>query len=374
MVSMHAALLKNDETGYVSGLLDQLSLRRISPSLEMGGQCKEAKETSLSALWNLLHIFECLFIDHKNPAVVFVRLKYGGLVVERWSDVVHWLLYLLLLFRKNPDERSLPFLCTAALKMLVDAEDKDEWQEDVLHHPQTADLVRTLLCQTEPREGSYHYISDVDGCAILSLLWNASKGQKCFFPALTQLNTVRPRARDKVITRADHLPLFGKCHVGNNSGSMAPDPMSVIPRSATSWVITSLVLRARHIAEIAVGKRHGLGPEFVDEDDLEDKLHCAARSLSTLTVLALNLMSDPALSCIFLKHNIIEYASAFFVLSKGAHSHYMETRGGADGTLSSDPQEARVSQAIWATIAAMLSGSFRTICRKSQNRLIRRLT
>ncbi|TEB17449.1 hypothetical protein FA13DRAFT_1804358 [Coprinellus micaceus] len=208
--------------------------------------------------------------------------------------------------------------------MLVDAEDKDEWQEEVLHRPQTADLVRTLLCQTEPREGSYHYISDVDGCAILSLLWNARKGQKCFFPALTQLNTVRPRARDKVIA--------------------------------------SLVLRARHIAEIAVGKRHGLGPEFVDEDDFEDKLHCAARSLSTLTVLALNLMSDPALSCIFLKHNIIfEYAPAFFVLSKGAHSHYMETRGGANGTLSSDPQEARVSQAIWATIAAMLSGSFRTI-------------
>ncbi|TEB35094.1 hypothetical protein FA13DRAFT_1440798 [Coprinellus micaceus] len=37
-------------------------------------------------------------------------------------------------------------------------------------------------------------------------------------------------------SQADHLPVLGKCHVGNTSGSMFPDPMSVIPRSDASWV------------------------------------------------------------------------------------------------------------------------------------------
>jgi hypothetical protein len=324
MDSLHAALLKSDETDFVSSLLDQLDMRRIPPSLEMHGQYEEDWDVALSALWNLLRIFECLFIDPKNPAVVHVRLKFGGLVVERWSDVVHWLVYLLLVFSKHPDETTLPFFCTAALKMLVDTEERDEWQEEVLHRPQTADLIHALLCQTEPQEGSYHYISDTDGCAVLSLLWNGGGGQQHFFPALTQLSMVRPRTRDKVIA--------------------------------------SLVLRARHIAEIATGKRQGLGPEFVEEESLDERLLCAGRSLRTLTVLASHLTADPTLLRIFLKNDIIfEYASAFSALAKGVHTHHMEACGDAKVTPNAGPHEVGSPQAIWRIIAETISGSFTTI-------------
>jgi hypothetical protein len=197
--ALHAALLAKDETDHVSALLDQLDPSNIPASLEMGDLYGGNMGAALSAFWGLVRIFECLSIDSRNPAVVQVRLKFGALLVERWSHVVQWLAYLLLLFIRNPGQSELPPFCTGVLTVLLEGEERDAWQEEILYRPQTTDLVHVLLCQTEPQEGSYHYMPETEGCAALWLLWKGSNGMPDCLNALIQLNTVRPRTRERVI-------------------------------------------------------------------------------------------------------------------------------------------------------------------------------
>ena len=322
MDSLHAALLKKDETVFISSLLDKLDPRKIPPSLKPH---RESEDDALSALWNLARTFDCLFVDPKNPTIIPFRLRYGRLLVERWSGVARWLAYLLLRFSINPGERDVPLFCTVVLSTLLNAEEPDEWQEEVIHRPQTTPLIHLLLCQTGPPGCSYRYIPDEYGCAILALLWGSNNRRANFFSSIASLSTVRLCTRDNVIT--------------------------------------SLVLRARHIAEIAVGKRRPTGQD--DERSLEKKWFSAAKSLGALNELAFSVMSgDAALSKIFFKKNVVfEYAAALFVLSDGIHSRHAEEIGIPKGTKNSEATEgsSSQSQAAWRVIAQTVSGPFMSI-------------
>jgi hypothetical protein len=195
-------------------------------------------------------------------------------------------------------------LLTEVFTHVTVAEEKDVWQEELLYLPSTMDFLFFLLRQADPKDGSYHYTPILpEGCSILWLLWKYTNDPYTFACVLTRLKAVTPRTRDRIIS--------------------------------------SLVFRARHIAEIACGKREGFQMSLKEHD----KILIAGRSLYLLVVCTHELLIDPALWKAFLKHDFLfEYASALSILCAKAHDYEMGLRRVAEISEEDSPAKLDTPQ------------------------------
>ncbi|TEB22200.1 hypothetical protein FA13DRAFT_1741161 [Coprinellus micaceus] len=323
-----AFLVTNDNAKPVAALLDKLDPSKIPPASQIGEPLTHEAENAIIAIRSITSIFQSLGLEPKHPRVVQLRLHYGGLVLERWSTVMRWLVYYMLQapYYSNP-AGSIHF-CTEVLMHITVNEEKDVWQEELLYLPSTTDFIYLLLCQVDPRNKSYHYIPmSSRGCSIMWMLWEYINDYSAFSNALARLKAVTPRTRDKIIS--------------------------------------SLVLRARHIAEIANGKREGLNASSKEDD----KLLLAGRSLYLLMFCTSQLLIDPALWKVFLKHDFLfEYASALSILSTKAHDYEMELRRVAEEISGEDPP-AKVKipglgEGFWKLMADTIAWFVKTLVMK----------
>ena len=237
-----------------------------------------------------------------------------------------WILYLLLTV-DQPDKDTLPLFCAEVLEAFLGSEETDDWHEELLSTAQTADLIYVLLCQTDRHTGLYYYFPGMRGCRIIELLWknsNSPSGDSECASARAKLNAVSGRTRGRIVS--------------------------------------SLVLRARHIAEVAVGQRPGRG-----QLAFHRSFFLAMRSLHTLLTLSLDLSKDPVLLKVFRKYNIaLEYASAFSVLTSGAHAYKgpQNVEGGSSrGMISA--AELEPLETTWRLTAVTMSTTFVRILAQS---------
>ncbi|KAF6761223.1 hypothetical protein DFP72DRAFT_34771 [Ephemerocybe angulata] len=198
-------IVSTQDYGSLDSLLDILEARLLPPMpLDVSDPRVAVQlEVAMAALLDVSAVFRCFIAVPHHPQISACKTRCLEMLVERWSDVMKWLAYLLLNASSFANPPNILGTCIDTLLPIIVSAEKDILKEELLYLPYTIDYVYLLLCQVDKYTGKYYYLQLTkygEMCAILNLFKSFIDSEIAFFNLLPRLKAVSPKTRKRIIS------------------------------------------------------------------------------------------------------------------------------------------------------------------------------
>ncbi|KAJ2914615.1 hypothetical protein MD484_g5805, partial [Candolleomyces efflorescens] len=169
----------------------------------------EQVEHALAAVHNLSVVFDSAG-RLKTEASTIYYSRCFDMLLERWSDVVRWMVYVIVNAPAAANDDNIIVVFAHTLNQILrHTSTPNPRKEELRSIPYTSNLICVLLCWTSPGRGYYFASqSSSDACIIISLLDGFARSEDGCYHFKTQLKSLGSRARRKVLESLVHRPEF----------------------------------------------------------------------------------------------------------------------------------------------------------------------